>query len=56
MAEGLAVSVKELYELVESGNFAASEALPALVKGSEALTGDVPDIAATKLWSIENRH
>ena len=53
MARGLGIPIRELYNLIESGNLAATDALPALAKGLEELTGDVPDIAATKLGRLQ---
>ena len=52
MAQGLGIPIKEMYRLIESGELAATDALPALAKGLEELTGDMPDIAATKLGRL----
>jgi tape measure domain-containing protein len=52
-AKGLGVTVRELYKLIESGDLSSGEFLPALSKGLNELTGDLPDTATTKLGRLK---
>ena len=52
-AKGLGVTVRELYKLIESGDLSSGEFLPALTKGLNELTGDLPDTATTKLGRLK---